>query len=665
MNRSIFVVFLILTASFPGAGQKIVPTASDLYSDVLEYMYAGDYAEALPILLNLQEKGYNTANISYKIGECYLNMQGLKTKAIPYLKEAGQKISSSYTGNTIDEEFAPVKSLLYLGIAYRLNNDLDNALVFFNTYLNSVDDVDKENRSLAMYHIERCENARDLMATPAKFKTDTLSEQINSLISNSNPLVSAGEGTLYYMNQLKFYDAVMRTVQTDKVWQEPENLTPKIKSDGDHYLTGLSNDGSRLYLTFADPYLNGEIYTTTFRNGRWSELHKLNNNINTIFNETHASPSPDGQFLYFTSDRKGGYGGLDIYRSAITPSGEYGIPVSLGPLINTPYNEESPFVSSDNRQLFFSSQGHYNMGGYDVFTSEMDNDGNWQPPLNLGYPINTTDDDLFFFPIGDGRIAYQSRYSANTAQQDILRYSITSLGNPARFTVKGKISLTADSSYSPGKISVAFINKDLLDTVAHRRIQDNGTFSQKLPGGAYRLDFSNEAGSLITKDFNIPDNFPHNELILLNTDIIIPSRIIHDTAIIKDIRFAFGKSLLEDRYQLYLNEILTCLLKYPDLSLQINGYADSKGSENYNLMLSLSRARAVENYLKSNGTPGERISVNAFGEKNSIAVNRNSDGTDNPLGRSYNRRVELLFTNVPSELVIIRHQDIPENLINR
>lgn len=664
MNRSLSVVFLILTVSFSVNGQKIVPSPSDLYSDVLEYMYAGDYSEALPILLNLQERGFGTANLSYKIGECYLNIPGLRTKAVPYLKEAQQKISSSYTGNTIDEEFAPVKSLLYLGIACRLNNDLDDALESFNAFLNSVDDVDKEARSLAMYHIERCENAHDLMAAPAKLKMDTLPEQINSLISNSNPLVSADEGTMYFMNQLKFYDAVERSVQAGKVWQDPENLTPQIRSDGDHYLTGLSGDGSRLYLTFADPYLNGEIYSTMFKDGRWSELQKLNENINTVFNETHASPSPDGQFLYFTSDRKGGFGGLDIYRSALTPAGEWGIPVNLGPLINTPYNEESPFVLSDNRQLFFSSQGHYNMGGYDVFTSVMDDDGNWQPPLNLGYPINTTDDDVFFFPIGDGKIAYQSRFPSNTAQKDIFRYNIASLGNPARFRVIGKINLLADPSYDPGNISVTFISKDLLDTVACKRLQNNGSFEQKLPGGTYRLDFSNETGTLMTKDLTIPYNFPNNELIL-NADIVIPSRIIPDSIVIKDIRFAFDKSLIEDSYKPYLNEILTVLLKYPGLGLQINGYADSKGPEKYNLRLSLFRAREVENYLKNNGVPGERVSVNAFGEKNSVAINQNTNGTDNPVGRSYNRRVELLFTNVPAELVIIRYRDIPENLISR
>ncbi|MBG0859278.1 MAG: PD40 domain-containing protein, partial [Bacteroidales bacterium] len=492
MNKLKVFTVLILTAYLPVSGQKIVPSPDDLYSDALEYIFAGEYNEALYVLKSLEDKGYTTANMNYKIGECYLNIPGQKTNALPYLKDAAQKISVNYSGNTLQEEFAPMKSLLYLGIAYRLNDDLDNALASFNAFINSVDDVDIDNRKLAEYHIERCNNARELIAAPAKFSSDTLPDVINSMVSNFNPLVTPDEKVLYYMNQLKFYDAVMRTVKNDTLWQNPENLTPEIKSDGDHYITGMSADGTRLFLTSYDPYRSGEIYTTEFKEGKWSELTRLNNGINTLFNETHATLSPDGKYLYLTSDRKGGFGGLDIYRSAVKPSGEWDVPVNLGPLINSPYNEESPFVSSDSRKLFFSSQGHYNMGGYDVFVSSLDSSGNWLPPVNIGYPLNTTDDDLFFFPIGSGHIAYQSCFTAATAHQDILRYTISSFGNPARFTINGKVNLQSDPDYNPEKISIAFVDRSTNDTLAVQQLQHDGSFSQKLPGGMYCVNFSDE-----------------------------------------------------------------------------------------------------------------------------------------------------------------------------
>ncbi|MBN1788936.1 MAG: OmpA family protein [Bacteroidales bacterium] len=664
MNKLSIVFFLVLAACLPGLGQKILPSPSDLYDEALEYIFAGEYSEALPVLKSLEDKGYHTANVSYKIGECYLNIPGQKTYAIPYLKDATQKISANYAGNTLEEEFAPVKSLLFLGIAYRLDNDINNALACFNSYLSKIDDVETNNRALAEYHIERCNNALELIASPAIFAADTLSDIINSVVSNSNPLLTPDEKVMYYMNQLKFYDAVMRATQSDTSWQIPENLTPEIKSDGDHYITGISASGNRLFLTFYDPYRSGEIFTTELKDGKWAELSRLNDKINTLFNESHASLSPDGKYLYLTSDRKGGIGGLDIYRSSVTPSGEWSDPVNLGPLVNTPYNEESPFVTSNSSKLFFSSQGHYNMGGYDVFFSDMDHEGNWLPPVNIGFPLNTTDDDLFFFPVDSGNIAYQSRFSNNTARQDILRYTIHSFGNPARFTVSGKVNLKSDPDYSPGNISIAFIDRTTEDTLALQRLHRDGSFTQKLPGGWYNLNFSDETQLLLTRELSIPDYFPHPELIL-NTDITVPSRFVADTLILKDIRFAFDKSQIEEQYLSYLDEIAQKMIKYPGITLRLNGYADSKGNDSYNKKLSLTRARVIQDYLQNKASFADRISVDGFGEENPLSIETNADGTDNPQGRSYNRRAELLISGSNNELIVIRFRDIPENLMRK
>lgn len=662
MNKLKLVVILVLLSTISGSGQKIVPSPEDLYDDALEYMLAGDYIEALYPLKSLEDKGYNTANIQYKIGECYLNIPGQKKNALPYMQDAVQKISVNYSGNTLQEEYAPVKSLLYLGIAYRLNNDLTKAQESLNSYLSAVDDADLDNRKLAEYHIERCNNARELIAAPAIYSADTLPGIINSMVSNFNPLVSPDEKEIYYMNQLKFYDAVMHSVKNDTSWQAPENLTPNIKSDGDHYITGMSADGTRIFLTLYDPYRSGEIYASEFKNGIWSALSRLNDNVNTQFNETHASPSPDGKYLYLTSDRKGGFGGLDIYRSEMMPTGEYGPPVNLGPLINTPYNEESPFLSSDTKQLFFSSQGHYNMGGYDVFVSALGADANWLPPVNIGSPLNTTDDDLFFFPAGTGKVAYQSHFSSSTGRQDILRYTIISFGNPARFTLHGRVNLLSGPDYSPDNLSVSFIDANSMDTLSVQQLLPDGSFTQKLPGGMYRLIFNEKTRLLLTKELSIPEYFPHNELVM-NVDIEVPGQIVIDSLFVRDIRFAFDKSVIDEKYHDYLDELAETMKKYPALTLQINGYADSKGRENYNLELSHARARIVQDYLTSRVPLAERISANGYGEKNPVAINTNIDGTDNPQGRSYNRRVELLINGCPAELILIMDRDIPESLL--
>lgn len=661
MNKpSVFILFLI-AVFIPVKGQQIIPTPADQYNDAMEFMLAGDYAEALPTLFLLQEKGFSSANVSYLIGECYLNSAGQKTKAIPYLKEAADNISSKWTGNSLKEEYAPYKVLLYLGIAYRLNNDLDKALVSFNTYLNSLDDTDTDNRALVEDHILRCNNARELMVTPGKFSTDTLPPVINNPVSNFNPVLSPDEKVMYYMNQLKFYDAVMHSVKVGNSWQPPDNITPDIRSDGDHYVTGVSADGKKLLLTYYDPYQVGDIYMIEQKDEKWGDLVKQDDMINTQFNETHASFSADGKYIYFTSDRKGGYGGLDIYCSQITSTGTWGEPRNLGPLINTPYNEESPFLSPDSKMLYFSSQGHYNMGGYDIFSSSLDTNGGWLPPLNIGYPINTTDDDLFFFPVGKGNIAYNARFSAVSGQKDIIRYTIDSYGHPARFTVNVKVDLPSDPGYNPERITVAFISQNLGDTVARNHPDKNGTFSQKLPSGTYHVDFSNEDGVLLTRELGIPDYFPQNNLVI-REEIVLKTITITDTLLAKDIRFDFDKSILDISCQNYLDEIAMYMAKYPELKLELKGYADAIGNESYNFKLSAARVHSVMTYLQKTTDLHDRITSEAFGEKDPVTLNQNPDGSDNPTGRLYNRRVELVFTNIPNELILINFTDIPANL---
>ena len=653
----VFFLFLVILFSGDLFGQKIVPTPQDLFTEANEYMLAGDYPEALAVLLNLESRGYSGAGISYKIGECYLNGKSLKTRAIPYLKVASQNISSSFTGAMPDETVAPVKTLLYLGIAYRLNYDFDKAIASFNDYRRAIDGNDTASQSLAKFHIDRCGNAKELMAAPARFICDTLPDFINSGGSNFNPVLSGDGKQLFYMDQLKFYDAVMHSVQSDTSWQAPENLTPAIHSDGDHLLTALSADGSLMLLTLYDPYQSGEIFSSVYRNGEWSAMQKLNGNINTRFNETHASLSPDGSMLYFTSDRTGGYGGTDIYVSKKDSKGEWGTAVNAGPLINTPFNEETPFVTGDGKSLFFSSQGHYNMGGYDVFMCRSDEKGEWLPPFNIGYPLNTTDDDVFFFPLKSDKIAYQSRFPARSVQSEIVRYQIASFGNPARFTLLGKVNVQGNL---PSKLLLSVAGNPE-DKTLTAEINTDGTFQQKITSGSYTLAILNDGKELWHKSLEIPPYFPQDVLVI-QAEVNVSPEPKTETLRVKDIRFEFNQSHPTREEIQYMDDLVRILNAFPDIILTLNGYTDSRGEETYNLKLSLARANSVAGYLNQKGDYSKRIRVNAFGESNPVTRNTTSEGSDEPEGRRYNRRVELIFSQIPADLILLKENDIPEQL---
>lgn len=661
MNKTIVIFLLSAFISVRSTAQVFSLDPEDLYADAREYMLAGDYLEALSIFISLDEKGYSTPNISYLTGECYLNIPGQKSKATAYLKEAADHTIGGWTGETIDEQNVPEKVFLYLGIAYRLKEDFTKAIEYFNEYINVVDEKDLHSKAMAEYHIVRCRNAAILMESPASFGADTL-KNTDGIFSGFNPLVTSDEKSLFYMNEQKFYDAIIQTVKDGDIWRNPENLTPEIKSDGDHYLTGLSDDGTVLLLTYYDPYFSGEIYSAIRMNGRWKKLEKMGDSINTRFNESHASLSPNEKVMYFTSDRPGGYGGLDIYRSEKTSDGIWGTPENLGPLINTPYNEETPFLAGDAEILFFSSQGHYNMGGYDVFYSTRDSAGNFLPPVNIGYPLNTTDDDVFLFPLNDGTIAYQARYSGN-GQQNIVRYSIQSFGKPSRFLLNGKVELrTDDPEFRPDEITVTFVDKDINDTLAVNKLNNDGSFSQKLPGGSFNIDFSYEKQLLLTREIDIPNYLPQSNLVM-NEQITIPRTVPIDTLMVKDIRFGFDNSNLHEDEKNYLKSVAEIMVNNPELTLVVNGYTDALGSEVYNQALSLKRAEAIVSFFKDIAGIDQRITGKGMGENNPVAVNINSDGTDSPDGRSYNRRAELIFSNIPDHIMLIRQNDIPVHLM--
>ena len=675
-KTKILPVFLFLFLSVDA--QKITPVTREMYSEAEEFMLEGEYKEALPLYINLYEKGFTTANIRFKIGECYLNLPGQKDKALPYLEKAVTKISPSFTGKDLTEENAPLIANLYLGIAYRITYQFEKARSAFRSMLSAVDTSDDQIRMLLEYHIKRCNNAEDLIKSPARVQKDRLPAIINDGFPNSSPLVVNNEKRIFYMNHFKLYDAPMQSVKTDEGWQVPVNLTPLVKSDGDYFLTGISHTGDTLLLTAYDPYFSGEIFSSRFINGKWTPITKLNANINTRFNETHASFSADGNTLIFTSDRKGGMGGLDLYQSEMT-AGEWGPPVNLGPVINTIFDEETPFLTPDGKKLFFSSQGHYNMGGFDVFYSEKKHDA-WSSPANIGYPVNTPDDELFWFPVDSGMHAYMPVIDNETRQADIFRFVLAKNANPARYILNGQVERI------PGmdQITISFIEKENKNTVASQKLDKEGKFQQKLPQGSYELRFTDERGNFVeTREINIPPNFPQDEFVLNarvtladSAETAAGSQIAAadfvpvgkeknapaDTLCLENMLFPFDKCTLASSYFFSLNSLADLMIRYPETLLKITGFADAVGKEDYNLKLSLDRAMAVAGYLQKKQVDPLRLTVKGLGESMPAALNTNPDGTDNREGRKYNRRVELEITRLPDTWIIIEKDIVPASL---
>ena len=414
------IALTFASAFFITAYAQEMRPLQDVFLEAEYFFVTGEYRDALPYYLELYEKLPGNANLAYRIGVCYLNIAGQKNLSVEYLEAAAGNMSAKHKEGTIKQTSAPYDALYDLALAYRINYQFDKAKETFIRFSETLLPDDRENIDFINHQIKICDTAKELIAAPVSFTEENMGEQINDDKSNFNPLISADGSTFAYMTSMKFYDAIMLTKLVGGKWDAPVNITPELETDGDMYISCLSSDGSMLYLSKDDDF-NSDLYTCSYDGIRWRKSIPLKS-INTKYWESHGFVSEDGNVLIFASDRPGGFGGLDLYMAKKTAEG-WGIPVNMGPEINTPFNEDRPFLIDNGKTLFFSSQGHKNIGGYDLFRSGLQTNNLWSTPENLGYPVNTPDDDIFFMPEKNGESGYYSRYreSDGYGKEDIYR----------------------------------------------------------------------------------------------------------------------------------------------------------------------------------------------------------------------------------------------------
>ncbi len=399
----LLILFLLVV---PVNGQKN-SEIKEIWKEAESHYLYGEYELANPLYLILNELRPGNFNIKYKIGNCYLNIFDEKPKAIPFLEEAVRSTSYDSKTGKLKEMRAPLDAYFSLGNAYRITNRLDSAL---NTYLFFqkliTESSEMQNQEFVNQQMQACKVAEGNMKNPVNVLIQPLKEYINQGSVNDRPVVSNDGSTMAYTERRGLESVIFITRREGDSWATPVDITREAGMGTDCHTSSLNSDGTELYLFKNDNY-DGNIYVTRFANGSWSQIEKLNKNINTRFYESHAAISPDGKKLYFTSNREGGLGELDLWISEIDATGDWGIPSNLGNVVNTPYNEETPFISGDGNTLTFSSEGHGSMGGYDIFLSKL-SEGQWTSPVNIGYPVSTTDDNIAFQPYMNGAYGFYS-----------------------------------------------------------------------------------------------------------------------------------------------------------------------------------------------------------------------------------------------------------------
>lgn len=510
-NLILFFLCIILSVIVPGnIFAQEDQSAKDMYVEAESYFLFEEYADALPLYQRLLRNDPDNANLNYKIGICYLNDDYQTDKSIDYLLKAVKNVSGDYKTSSYKERRAPLEAYYYLGDAYRVNNKLEEALDAFEHFKQILDpavyDVELVNKQ-----INSCNLAKELEAKPVYFGIKHLGEPINTRFADIRPVISGDEKTLVFTTKLQFYDAVFVSTRPDTSsdWTPPVNLTPFFGVDGNTYSTGVSFHGDEIYVYRSDEF-DGNIYVSRLVNNQWSTLIKLNDNINTKYWESHASVSADGKTLYFTSNRKDGYGGLDIYKSQRTGKDDWGPAVNLGPVINTKYNEETPFITEDGKTLYFSSFGHYNMGGYDIFYSTLLDNGQWSVPVNIGYPINTTKDDLFFDPVENGAYAYYSMYNPDNTLglRDIYKLELFSDRHPRKFIIEGITRIEGSLPNGYSGVLAKLYRKNTNTLVDQAQLNADGSYSLNAIQGEYDLRIEGDGVQSVSQALNIPINNP-------------------------------------------------------------------------------------------------------------------------------------------------------------
>ena len=460
--KKILIIFVLIGLLLPQLFSQ-AQSIEELFDDAEFFFTTEEYEEALYLFLQLVKRDPENANFNFRTGMTYLNIPGEEVKAIPYLEKATADLSLNYKAKNLDEYHAPHHTWFYLGNAYRINNQLDEALEAYEKFKDIRNFEKKYNIRIVDNEIKVCERAKIIKDAPVNLVKRNLGNEINNGLTNYLPVVNSDETVMVFMQSQKFYEALMFSYKKDGNWVQPINITPQVGSDGDLTPAALSSGGKELLLVKRTNRSDGDLYISKYDGQFWSEAVKLGPTINSPRNEAHASFSEDGKRIYFSSERRGGYGGLDIYFADRTGDFNFGEAVNMGSQINTAEDETSAFLLKNT--LYFCSKGHFNMGGFDIFFSERKENGSWGDVVNIGYPINTTNDNSFFQPLGDGDIAYVALFNQkeNFGYEDIYRLEIHPISEPlpvGDVIFNKGFRLSLEEEYTGEKITIIYQYKE-------------------------------------------------------------------------------------------------------------------------------------------------------------------------------------------------------------
>ena len=527
-----------------------------------------------------------------------------------------------------------------LGESLLQTGDYGSALIALKRYRQTKGLTDK-GKQLTEKYIADCEFSITAVGRPVPFAPQNAGPAINSTFDDYFPRLTADQQTIIFTrkedNRENFFESSRDSSGT---WQEAELLKGQINSD--RYNEGahcISPDGKYLFFTGCnrpDGLGSCDIYVARREGDRWGAPHNLGGPINTPGWEAQPALAADGRTLYFVSNRRGGQGGYDIWKTSLRTDGQWEAPQNLGPAINTPYDESSPYIHADNRTLYFASNGWPGLGDKDIFKSKMDSAGHWEKPINLGYPINDHHEQSALTVSMNGAQAFFATQRPEDAIGGLDIYAFQ-LGKPFRPDPVAYLKGTVVDAESNEPVRAAVT---VTDVVSNRTVYkehadyEDGTFLAPLPFGRTYALHINQPGYLF-----FSENYPLDDSAKINDAYEIRIRLsrikVGESETLNNVFFETDEYALLPESKSDLDQLIDFLNLNKQLRVEIGGHTDNTGSEAYNRQLSENRAKAVYDYLVDAGIPAPRLVFRGYGQSQPVATN------DSPEGRRLNRRTDF------------------------
>ena len=513
--------------------------------------------------------------------------------------------------------------------------DYANAQIHLLKY-QSYDNITPDRKKYTDHLLSDCTFSIEALQHPVTFKPFNVGPEINSIDDEYMPVVTADESELIFTRKIKDNEDFYKSTKLNGKWTPAVYLSHQINTP--NYNEGaqsITQDGQYLFFTGCDrPTVLGQcdIYVSKRNGSDWEAPYNLGPPVNSRAWESQPSISSDGKTLYFVSNRKGGYGGYDIWKSTLTDKG-WSEPENLGPNVNTPYDEQSPFIHPDDNTLYFSSNGWPGLGNLDIFVSRRDKDGNWQKPTNLGYPINTYADDSGLTLNARGDVGY---FASNNIKgyggYDIYAFEMPTASRPKVVSfVKGDVKDAKTNK--PIVAIVEIIDLETNKTVYKNTLEDDGHFLATLTAGKkYALNISKGGYMFYSENFSLTGE---NEKKQFQINVPLQTIEAGNKVVLKNIFFDTNKFDIKDESKVELQKLIYFLNDNPKVVIEVSGHTDDVGNDAINQVLSQNRAKAVYLYLIAQHIPAARLVYKGYGKTQPMASNTTEDG------RQQNRRTEF------------------------